>query len=36
MTRKAPALRGYKYVNLADRVILVAPAGRTVVGEIPK
>lgn len=31
-----PALDGYKYVNLADRVIFVAPASRTVVGEIPK
>ena len=31
-----PALRGYKYVNLADRVIFVAPASREVVGEIPK
>jgi Protein of unknown function (DUF1236) len=31
-----PALRGYKYVNLADRVLLVAPASREVVGEIPK
>ena len=31
-----PALRGYKNVNLADRVIFVAPASREVVGEIPK
>ena len=30
------AVRGYKYVNLADRVIFVAPAERTVVGEIAK
>ena len=30
------ALRGYKYVNLGDRVIFVAPAERVVVGEIPK
>jgi hypothetical protein len=29
-------LHGYKYVNLADRVIFVAPAQRVVVGEIPK
>jgi hypothetical protein len=29
-------LRGYKYVNLGDRVILVAPAERVVVGEIAK
>ena len=31
-----PALRGYKYVNLADRVIFVAPESREVVGEVPK
>jgi Protein of unknown function (DUF1236) len=31
-----PPLRGYKYVNLSDRVIFVAPASREVVGEIPK
>ena len=30
------ALQGYKYVNLNDRVIFVAPAGRTVVGELAK
>jgi hypothetical protein len=35
LTDIAP-LHGYKYVNLADRVIFVAPAGREVVGEIPK
>jgi hypothetical protein len=29
-------LRGYKYVNLCDRVIFVAPAERVVVGEIAK
>jgi len=29
-------LDGYKYVNLADRVIFVTPAQRVVVGEIPK
>lgn len=29
-------VRGYKYVNLGDRVIFVAPAGRVVVGEIAK
>jgi len=31
-----PALRGYKFVNLGDRLIFVAPESRTVVGEIPK
>jgi len=30
------AIHGYKYVNLADRVVFVAPANREVVGEIPK
>ena len=30
------ALRGYKYVNLPDQVILAAPASGTVVGEISK
>jgi hypothetical protein len=30
------ALQGYKYVNLGDRVIFVAPAERVVVGEIAK
>jgi hypothetical protein len=29
-------LRGYKFVNLGDRVIFVAPAERVVVGEITK
>jgi hypothetical protein len=29
-------LQGYKFVNLADRVIFVAPAERVVVGEINK
>jgi Protein of unknown function (DUF1236) len=30
------ALQGYKFVNLADRVLFVAPASREVVGEIAK
>jgi Protein of unknown function (DUF1236) len=30
------AIHGYKYINSGDRVILVAPAGRVVVGEIAK
>jgi hypothetical protein len=29
-------IHGYKYVNLADRVIFVEPASREVVGEVPK
>jgi hypothetical protein len=29
-------VQGYKYVDLPDRVIFVAPANRTVVGEIAK
>lgn len=31
-----PALRGYKFVKLADKVIFVAPANRIVIGEITK
>jgi hypothetical protein len=34
LARDVPPLRGYKYVRLPDKVILVAPANRTVVGEI--
>jgi hypothetical protein len=35
-SRISRALRGYKYVNLGDQVIFVAPESRTVVGEIAK
>jgi hypothetical protein len=29
-----PAVRGYKYVKLQDRVLVVSPSNRVVVGEI--
>jgi hypothetical protein len=29
-----PAVRGYKYVKLPDRVLVVSPSNRVVVGEI--
>ena len=31
-----PAVRGYKYVKLADKVLLVSPSNRVVVGEIQR
>jgi len=31
-----PLLRGYKFVKLDDRILLVSPANRAVVGEIPR
>jgi hypothetical protein len=31
-----PAIRGYKYVKLQDKVLLVSPANRVVVGEIQR
>jgi len=31
-----PAVRGYKYLKLQDKVLLVAPANRVVVGEIAR
>jgi len=31
-----PAVRGYKYVKLQDKVLLVSPANRVVVGEIER
>lgn len=34
MQEQIPAVRGYKYVKLPDKVLLVAPANRVVVGEI--
>ena len=33
---EAPALRGYKYVKLDDRVVIVSPPNRVVVGEITR
>jgi hypothetical protein len=31
-----PAVRGFKYVKLADKVLLVSPSNRVVVGEIQR
>jgi len=31
-----PAVRGYKYVKLQDKVLIVAPANRVVVGQITR
>jgi hypothetical protein len=36
MADDIPAIRGYKFVKLQDRVLLVAPANRVVVGEISR
>jgi hypothetical protein len=36
LAQDVPPLRGYKYVKLPDKLILVAPANRVVVGEIAK
>jgi hypothetical protein len=34
MEDQIPAMRGYKYVKLQDKVLIVAPANHVVVGEI--
>jgi hypothetical protein len=34
MADEIPAVRGYKYVKLQNKVLLVAPANRVVVGEV--
>jgi hypothetical protein len=31
-----PLLRGYEFVKLDERILLVSPADRAVVGEIPR
>jgi hypothetical protein len=36
MEDRIPALRGYKYVKLPDKVLIVAPANRVVVGKIER
>jgi hypothetical protein len=36
MADEIPAVRGYKYVKLQNKVLLVAPANRVVVGEISR
>jgi hypothetical protein len=34
LTSAIPAVQGYKYVKLADKLLLVSPSNRVVVGEI--
>jgi hypothetical protein len=36
MADEIPAVRGYKFVKLQDKVLLVAPANRVVVGEVSR
>jgi len=36
VTRKIPLVGNYKFVKLADRILLVDPANRAVVAEIPR
>ena len=36
MGREIPLVQGYKFVKLDDRILLVSPATRVVVSEIPR
>jgi hypothetical protein len=36
MEDQIPAVRGYKYVKLQDKVLLVLPESRVVVGELAR
>ena len=36
MAEDMPAIRGYKFVKLQDKVLLVEPANRVVVGEVSR
>src|SRR5262245_46964395 len=36
VTRKIPTVRPYKFVKLDDRILVVRPADRVVVSEIPR
>ena len=36
VVRKIPLLRAHKFVKLDDRILVVRPADRTVVAEIPR
>ncbi|HEY7301420.1 MAG TPA: hypothetical protein VH684_26310 [Xanthobacteraceae bacterium] len=36
VVRKVPLLQGYKFVKLADRILLVRPTDRIVVSDIPR
>jgi hypothetical protein len=36
LTDQVPALKGYKFVKLTDKIVIVSPPNRIVVGEIAK
>jgi len=36
VTKDVPVVRGYKFVKLEDRVLLVSPFDRTVAAEMPR
>jgi|SoiMethySBSTD1v2_1073268.scaffolds.fasta_scaffold01271_35 hypothetical protein len=36
VTEQVPALKGYKFAKLADKIVIVSPPNRVVVGEIAK
>lgn len=36
VTREVPLLKGYSFVKLEDRILVVSPATRVVVAEIPR
>jgi len=36
VTKDVPVVRGYKFVKLEDRVLLVSPLDRTVAAEMPR
>jgi hypothetical protein len=36
LTDQVPALKGYKFVKLIDKIVIVSPPNRIVVGEIAK
>jgi hypothetical protein len=36
VTRDIPVVQGYKFVKLDDRILLVSPADRLVVAEMPR
>jgi hypothetical protein len=36
VTRKIPLVRHHKFVKLDDRILVVRPADRVVVAEIPR
>jgi Protein of unknown function (DUF1236) len=36
VTELAPALKGYKFAKLVDKIVIVSPPNRVVVGEIAR